>query len=175
MHKALFLDRDGILNIDKGYVYKWEDIIWVEEVFEMIRLAMDKNYLVIVLTNQSGIHYQKYAKEDVEVLHKKMSEFLAKKGLIITDWIYCAELVSESRKPRPGMLLEAQKKYDIDLSKSFMVGDKTTDVFLTDGKFIRPTTYLVRGDYDLSKAETSDNVIVFETHRDIVNQLKHVL
>lgn len=175
MHKALFLDRDGILNVDKGYVYKWEDIIWVEEVFEMIKLAMDRNYLVIVLTNQSGVHYKKYTVNDVESLHKKMSEFLAAKKLKVTDWIYCAEVESESRKPRPGMLLEAQKKYDIDLELSFMVGDKVTDIFETDSKFKRPATFLVRGQYDLSKADLKDNVKIFESHHDIVMELQKVL
>ena len=175
MHKALFLDRDGILNVDKGYVYRWEDIIWVKEVFQIIQLAMDRGYLVIVLTNQSGIHYKKYSKNDVEILHKKMNEFLVDKNLLVNDWFYCAELESESRKPRPGMLLEAQIKYDIDLEHSFMIGDKITDVFETDNKFIRPVTLLVRGQYDLSNANLSENVRVFESHHEVVLELKKIL
>ncbi|MBC7714203.1 MAG: HAD-IIIA family hydrolase [Rhizobacter sp.] len=175
MHKALFLDRDGILNVDRGYVYKWEDIVWYEEVFEMIKMAMERGYKVIVLTNQSGIHYKKYTVEDVEALHKKMNEFLTAKNLVVNDWIYCAEMDSENRKPRPGMLLQAQKKYDIDLSKSFMIGDKVTDVFETDDKFKRPTTFLVKGEYDLSKANLKDNVRIFANHKDIVEELKKVL
>jgi D,D-heptose 1,7-bisphosphate phosphatase len=175
MHKALFLDRDGILNTDKGYVYKWEDIIWIEEVFEMIKLAMDRNYLVIVLTNQSGIHYKKYTREDVNFLHNKMNEFLTKKGLIVNDWLFCAEMDSEFRKPRPGMLLEAAKKYDIDLTKSFMVGDKFTDVFETEGKFTRPFTMLVQGEYDLSKAANFNDVKIFENHKSILSELKKLL
>ncbi len=175
MQKALFLDRDGILNVDKGYVYKWDDIVWIEEVFEMIKLAMDKGYKVVVLTNQSGIHYKKYTHADVESLHRQMNEFLEKKNLKVTDWFYCAEMESESRKPRPGMLLEAQKKYDIDLEKSFMIGDKYTDVFETNGNFIRPSTFLVKGQYDLSKAEGAERVKIFKTHAEIVEELKKVL
>lgn len=175
MQKALFLDRDGILNVDKGYVYKWDDIVWVEEVFEMIKLAMERNYIVIVLTNQSGIYYNKYTTEDVEVLHKKMNDYLINKNLVVTDWFYCADLESECRKPRPGMLLAAQKKYDIDLQNSFMIGDKYTDIFITDGKFVRPTTYLVRGEYDLSKADLTNNVKIFEGHKDVVAELRKVL
>ncbi len=175
MNKALFLDRDGVVNIDKGYVYKWDDIVWIDEVFEMMKLAMERGYKVIVLTNQSGIHYNKYTQGDVEILHQKMSEYLEKKKLLVTDWFYCAEMESDSRKPRPGMLLAAQKKYDIDLSKSFMIGDKVTDIFETDDQFIRPTTFLVRGEYDLSKANLSDNVKVFENHQDVLKELKKVL
>lgn len=175
MEKALFLDRDGILNVDKGYVYKWEDIVWFDEIYEIIEHALKKNYLVIVLTNQSGIYYNKYTKEDVERLHKQMSEHLAQKNLKITDWIYCADVNSESRKPRPGMLLEAQKKFKIDLANSFMVGDKVTDVFETDGAFIRPKTFLLRGQYDLSKAEQDSEIKIFGNHKDILEELKRVL
>ena len=175
MQKALFLDRDGILNVDKGYVYKWEDIIWFEEVFEMIKLAMERGYKIIILTNQSGIHYKKYTHADVESLHFKMNEYLEKKNLKIDDWIYCAEMESESRKPRPGMLLEAQKKFDIDLEKSFMIGDKQTDLFETNGKFERPVTFLVKGQYDLSKVITNSRVRIFNTHAEIVEELKRVL
>lgn len=175
MQKALFLDRDGILNVDKGYVYKWEDIIWFEEVFEMIKLAMERGYKIIILTNQSGIHYKKYTHADVEILHTKMNEYLEKKNLKVDDWIYCAEMESESRKPRPGMLLEAQKKFDIDLGKSFMIGDKQTDLFETNGKFERPVTFLVKGQYDLSKVITNNRVKIFNNHAEIVEELKKVL
>lgn len=175
MQKALFLDRDGILNVDKGYVYKWDDIVWVEEVFTMIKLGMERDYKIIVLTNQSGIHYNKYTKDDVESLHMQMNKYLLDKKLAVDDWIYCAEVDSESRKPRPGMLLEAKNKFDIDLESSFMIGDKFTDIFETDGKFTGPVTFLVKGQYDLSKAQVGSRVKIFNNHLDIVEELKKVL
>lgn len=175
MNKALFLDRDGVVNVDKGYVHKWEDIVWINEIFEIIRLAKQKDYKVIVLTNQSGIHNGMYKHEDVEVLHKKMADHLKGQGLVVDDWFYCAEMDSECRKPRPGMLLEARDKHQIDLSASFMVGDKISDVFLTDGKFIGPMTFLVRGNYDLKGAELLENTKVCENHLQILEELKKVL
>lgn len=175
MNKALFLDRDGVVNIDKGYVYKWEDIIWIDEIFEIIRLANERGYKVIILTNQSGIHSGMYGHEDVRVLHEKMSAHFKTKGLVVDDWFYCAEMDSENRKPRPGMLLAAQAKYDVDLSASFMVGDKVSDVFSTDGKFVGPETFLVRGNYDLKNADQLERVKVFENHRQILEELKKAL
>lgn len=175
MNKALFLDRDGIVNIDKGYVYKWEDIIWIDEIYEIIRLAKEKNYKVIVLTNQSGIHSGMYGHEDVRILHEKMSAHLKDKGLNVDDWFYCAEMDSELRKPRPGMLLAARDKHQINLSESFMIGDKISDVFQTDGKFEGPQTFLVRGNYDLKNAHELPKVKVFENHRQILEELKKVL
>lgn len=175
MNKALFLDRDGILNLDKGYVYKWDELVWIDEVFDIIKMGNDLGYKVIILTNQSGIHRGMYTRDDVHVLHKKMDEYLTNKGLRIDDWFYCAEMDSIDRKPRPGMLLAAQKKHDIDLEKSFMIGDKATDIFETDGTFKRPTTLLVRGNYDLSHPDIGNGVKIFENHADIVEELKKIL
>lgn len=175
MNKALFLDRDGILNVDKGYVYRWEDIIWVDEVFDMIKIANERGYKVIVLTNQSGVDKGMYNEKDVNILHEKMNAFLIAKKLVVDDWFYCIEMDSINRKPRPGMLLSAQKKYDIDLSKSFMVGDKATDVFETDGSFIRPKTLLVRGSYPLEHPDVGREVSVYENHGDVLRVLKEIL
>lgn len=175
MNKALFLDRDGVLNIDKGYVYKWEELVWIEEVFDIIKMANERCYKVIILTNQSGIYHGMYTKEDVHLLHQKMQHHLENLGLHIDDWFYCAEMDSECRKPRPGMLLAAQKKHDIDLELSFMVGDKSTDVFETEGHFKRPTTFLVRGNYEIIHPDIGDTVKVLYNHLELLNELKNVL
>lgn len=175
MNKALFLDRDGILNLDKGYVYKWDDLVWMEEIFDIIKMANDRGYKVIILTNQSGIHRGMYTRDDVHLLHKQMNEYLVKKGLRIDDWFYCAEMDSIDRKPRPGMLLDATKKHNIDLSKSFMVGDKATDVFETDGSFKRPTTLLIRGTYDLNHPDIGNGVSIFNNHAEVSEALKSLL
>lgn len=175
MNKALFLDRDGVLNLDKGYVYKWEDLVWVEEIFEIIKIANERAYKVIVLTNQSGIQRGMYKREDVDLLHEQMEKFLLNKGLHVDDWFYCAELDSVDRKPLPGMLLAAQKKHNIDLSKSFMIGDKATDVFETDGNFIRPVTLLVKGAYDLNHPDIGNGVKVFENHGEVLKEIKNRL
>lgn len=95
MNKALFLDRDGILNLDKGYVYKWEELVWMDEVYDMIKMANERGYKVIILTNQSGIHRGMYTRDDVHLLHKQMQDHLENLGLHIDDWFYCAEMDSE--------------------------------------------------------------------------------
>lgn len=172
MNRALFLDRDGVLNQDKGYVFRFDEIVWIPETLEMIRMANQKNCKVIVLTNQSGVDRGMYKTEDVELLHKQMAEALVKHGCIVDDWFYCTEMQSDFRKPRPGMLYAAQKKYDINLEASFMVGDKSSDVFLTENEKKRPFTFIVKGNYSLDNLTESENVIVMDSHQAVLEELK---
>lgn len=172
MNKALFLDRDGVVNLDKGYVYLYEDIVWFEEIFEIIKMANERDYKVIILTNQSGIARGKYKEEDVELLHEQMLKFLGAKGLNITDIFYCAQMEGDFRKPAPGMLFEAQKKYNIDLSKSFMVGDKVSDIFETPKEADRPTTFLIKGNYSFDNLESLERVEIYNNHQELLNKLK---
>lgn len=167
--QALFLDRDGILNIDKAYVYRFSDIEWVEGIFELIHFANTHDFLVIVLTNQSGVAQGMYKETDVIALHSEMDHFLKLRNLRVDDWFYCTEYDSDRRKPRPGMMIEARDKHNIDLSKSFMLGDKPTDVLEIKG----PTTYLLRGNYPLEEIEKNKTAEIFSSLKDILERLKN--
>lgn len=151
---ALFLDRDGIINVDKTYVYRYEDIEWMPGIFEIIKWANDRHWKVIVLTNQSGVERGFYTKEDVVSLHQEMTNFLKSKSLHIDDWYFAVSLTDERRKPNPQMMLEAAKKHQIDLSKSIMIGDKVSDIVKVSG----PEYLLLRGSYPLDAAPSSVKV-----------------
>ena len=166
--KAIFLDRDGILNVDKSYVYQFAKIEWVEGIFDLIRFANDNNFLVIVLTNQSGVAQGMYLESDVILLHSQMNDFLNIKKLRIDDWFYCLEYESVRRKPRPGMMLEARDKYNIDLAQSYMIGDKSTDVLEVEG----PTTFLLKGNYPLDSIKLNKSVEVFTSLLEILKKLE---
>lgn len=170
MKKALFLDRDGILNVDKTYIYRYEDIEWVPGIFDLIAYANQNKFLVIVLTNQSGVAQGMYSEKDVRALHSEMNAFLQMKNLKVDDWFYCTEYNSERRKPRPGMMLEAQSKYDIDLSQSFMVGDKVTDILEIKG----PRTFLLKGNYSLDGLIANETTEVFHSLADILTKIKNL-
>lgn len=166
--KALFLDRDGILNIDKAYVYRFSDIQWVEGIFELIHFANTHQLLVIVLTNQSGVAQGIYQEADVVELHAQMKSFLEGKNLRVDDWFYCTEYDSDRRKPRPGMMIEARDKYGIDLSQSYMIGDKASDVLEIEG----PSTFLLKGNYPLEEVEKKKSAEIFTSLKDILIRLK---
>jgi D-glycero-D-manno-heptose 1,7-bisphosphate phosphatase len=155
---ALFLDRDGIINKDNGYVYKYEDIIWNEEAIELIKYANEKKYLIFVLTNQSGISQGFYTEEDVNLLHQQMDQHLNNKNALIDHWYYSPysfknaisgyKFKSLTRKPGPGMLLAALSEYNINISRSFMIGDKISDHLELPG----PQYFHLVGSYDLENA-----------------------
>ncbi len=126
-NRAIFLDRDGTINEDKGYVYKIEDLVILPHVIEGLKL-LQKRFLIIVVTNQSGVERGYYTTEDVDRFHRYLYYTLAKKGVYIDDFYYCPYLEGECRKPNPGMLIQAAKDWDIDLEKSYMIGDKNSDV-----------------------------------------------
>ena len=130
--KACFLDRDGVINEDIGYLYKIEDFRWISGAIEAIKFLKEKSFLVIVITNQSGIKRGYYCESDVNKLHQWMNNVLKKKETQIDDFFFSSELPSEGketrRKPSPKMINEAVEKYDLNKSECFLVGDKLSDI-----------------------------------------------
>ena len=124
MHKAVFLDRDGTINVDYGYVYKPEDLTLLPGVVEALQLLQRERYLLIVITNQSGVGRGYFTVENVYLFNKLLQQTLKEQGVTITDFFICAHAPEERcncRKPSPLMVNEAIRKYDIDPSKSYML------------------------------------------------------
>ena len=132
-NKAAFLDRDGTLNEDTGFLYKIKDFKWIKGAVNALRILKKNNFLIIVVTNQSGVSRGFYSENDVKKLHKWMNQQLIKYDLMIDDFFFATDLpddndINSRRKPSPAMLNEAVEKYKLDKNKCFMLGDKQTDV-----------------------------------------------
>lgn len=138
MTKALFLDRDGVLNKDIGYAFLPEQVQWVEGLFSALKAAQAAGYKLFVVTNQSGVARGLFTEEQVKKLHLWMGSELKKQGVTIEEFLYCPHHATEGqgayavdcecRKPKPGMLLDVMARHEIDMQKSFMIGDKDRDI-----------------------------------------------
>ena len=137
-NKAVFLDRDGTINVDKGFVYRIEDFEFIDGVPEAIRLLNKSNFKVIVITNQSGIGRGYYTEEDVQKLRHFINKELGKYDACVDKFYYCphhaeAEIEKyrtncECRKPNSGLLRQAINDFNIDPSESFLIGDTLRDI-----------------------------------------------
>ena len=136
--KAAFFDRDGVLNVDKSYLYKIEDLEWIDGAKEALAYLTQKGYTIFVVTNQSGIARGYYTVDDMNKLHNYMAPRVAAAGGKIEKFYYCPHLPEgkiaeyavecDCRKPKPGLILRAFEEYDIDRDAAFLIGDKPRDV-----------------------------------------------
>lgn len=136
--KAVFFDRDGVLNVDVAYLYKIEDLRWIDGAREAVAYLTQQGYKIFIVTNQSGIARGYYTVEQMEKLHSYMQQEITACGGRIDRIYYCPHHPEGSvaqysctcscRKPKPGMLLQALNEYDIDKEQSFLIGDGKRDV-----------------------------------------------
>ncbi|MDD3324700.1 MAG: D-glycero-beta-D-manno-heptose 1,7-bisphosphate 7-phosphatase [Sulfurospirillaceae bacterium] len=140
MKKAIFLDRDGVINVDKSYVYKIEDFEFCDGVFEALSYFQKLGYLLIIATNQSGIARGYYGEEDFLILSQWMKREFLKRGIVISAIYHCPHMPEqncECRKPKSGMFLQAIADFDIDVSHSWMIGDKQSDIDASMGAGVK--------------------------------------
>ena len=139
MAVAAFLDRDGVINVDHGYVSRWEDFEFLPGVPEALRSLVDAGYQLIVISNQSGIGRGFYSEADLEELNRRIAHHLQEQWAIeMTGFYHCPHHPTdalgdyltrcECRKPAPGMILQAAKEHSIDLPGSLLIGDKRSDI-----------------------------------------------
>jgi D-glycero-D-manno-heptose 1,7-bisphosphate phosphatase len=145
--KAVFLDRDGTINVDKGYVYRKEEFEFLPGIFELIRNYVNQSYLIFIITNQSGIARGLYTENDYLHLTNWMTEEFKKREIPIEKVYHCPHLPEISgpctcRKPKPGMIVEAIKEYNIDAEKSVLIGDKKRDLLAGENAGIGKNFYI---------------------------------
>jgi len=136
--RALFLDRDGVINIDAGYTYRIETFHFVDGVFDLCRTAHALGYLLIIVTNQAGIGRGYYTEADFQHLTAWMRDRFAAEGAPLSAVYHCPyhpdgaveryRRVSDLRKPGPGMILKVRDEWPIDMDASFMIGDRDIDM-----------------------------------------------
>ena len=181
MKKAIFLDRDGTINVEKDYIYKSEDLVFEEGTIEALKTFKNLGYILIVISNQSGIARGYFTEEDLNIFNNNMNEILKKNGVEIAEFYCCPhhsdgigeyKKVCECRKPNNKMIEDAIKKYNIAREKSYMIGDKTSDIGA--GLKSNLKTVLVKTGYGLKDMEKIDKneTLVCENLKDFSEILK---
>jgi len=135
--RCVFLDRDGVINVkpaDGEYIRSWEEFKFIPEVVDWIRLFNVLGFMVIVVTNQRGVGRALIQPEVLHEIHSKMVAELARAGARVDDVLFCPheEDTCDCRKPKPGLIVQAQKKWDIDTEGSVLIGDSERDRLLAD-------------------------------------------
>jgi D,D-heptose 1,7-bisphosphate phosphatase len=129
-NKALFLDRDGVVNIDHGFVRCSADFQFQAGLFELCRHFQQRDYKIIIITNQSGVARGYFSEGDLRELHSYMVNELLKEKITVADIFYCISVDDAhlDRKPNPGLFLKARDAYSLDMAASVSVGDKERDI-----------------------------------------------
>ena len=166
MRKAVFLDRDGTINVEKNYLYRIEDFVFLPGVLAGLKRFQEAGYLLIILTNQSGIARGYYTEREYKKLEAWMLAEFEKEGIKIDAVYYCPHLTDadveeyrqecECRKPLLGMFKKAIAEYDIDIDNSVAIGDKMRDLAICD--ICKAQGYLVYGADCIEKKCVKSNI-----------------
>jgi len=178
--RAVFLDRDGVLNVDNGYVSQVDDFEFIEGVIDACKKLKDKGYLLVVITNQSGIARGYFSEKQFHTLTEWMDWSLADRGVDLDGIYYCPHHAEKGlgkykidcncRKPKPGMLLSAIDELNIDVSDSILVGDKMSDIEAGIAAGVK-TNYLVKTGKEISTEGNKLATAVFADLATLVEQL----
>ena len=160
--KTIFLDRDGVVNKEVRYLYRLSDFEFIDGVFDACLYFQKLSYKIIIISNQSGIARGYYNENDYQKLTEWMLGQFNDNGINILDIFYCPhspESLCECRKPKPGMLIEAKDKYNIDMKDSWMIGDKETDIKAANLAGIT-NTILVRSGHLVDKSNSKSKFTI---------------
>ena len=160
--KTIFLDRDGVINKDINYLHKIDDFEFIDGIFDVCLYFQNLGYKIIIITNQSGISRGYYTESDYQKLTQWMLEQFQYKNVNILDVFHCPhgpDSTYDCRKPKPGMLIEAKITHNIDMEKSWMIGDKERDIRASNDAGII-NTILVRGGHKIDEYNSDAKFII---------------
>ncbi len=160
--KTIFLDRDGVVNKEINHLFRIEDFEFIDGVFDACLYFQKIGYKIIIVTNQSGIARGLYSENDYDVLTKWMINKFTKNNINILDIFHCPHLPNYNcncRKPKPGLFFKAKKKYGIDMTKSWMIGDKESDIQAAIASGIK-NNILVRSGHEIDEENCNTKFVL---------------
>lgn len=182
--KTIFLDRDGVINHDFGYVSKWKNFELIKGSLEALQILTENEFSIIIVTNQAGIAKGFYTENDFQKLTNDFEFFCLNNNVKILDTFYCPHhkdgTIKEyaksckNRKPNPGMFLDAAKLYNIELTKAIMVGDNITDMTASISAGIRKN-YLVKPNLTKEKLSNKFKFTIKENLLSVTREISNLL
>jgi D-glycero-D-manno-heptose 1,7-bisphosphate phosphatase len=171
--KTIFLDRDGVINKEIKYLYQIKDFKFIDGVFESCKYLKSLGYKIIIITNQSGISRGYYSQNDYKKLTDWMVTQFKENGISFLDILHCPHSPQSNcncRKPKPGMLFEAKNKHNINMKKSWLIGDKESDIIAANNAGIN-NTILVKSGHKINEKSTNAKFILdsIKTLKNVVN------
>ena len=160
--KVVFIDRDGVINKEVGYLHKIRDFEFIDGVFDACLHFQKLGYSLIIITNQSGIARGYYSEDDFHLVNNWMIDQFENQGVSILDVFFCPhgpESTCDCRKPKPGMFNQANDKYNIDVGNSWMIGDKEADIQAANAAGIK-NTILVKSGHEIDEASSKSQFIL---------------
>lgn len=170
MNKAVFLDRDGTINVDHGYVHRAEDFEFLPGAVDGLRMLQEAGYLLVVVTNQSGIGRGMFTKEEYLEFQQWFEDELARQGVTLTVQYFCPHVDADGcdcRKPKIGLFEQAARDYDIDWASSYAIGDRMRDLTVCEAHGVRG--FLI--DADGAESEVSAGAQVVESLLEAAKQI----
>jgi len=160
--KVVFIDRDGVINEEIGYLHKIKDFKFIDGVIDSCKYFLSLNYKIIIVTNQSGIARGLYKEDDFHILNDWMLDQFQHEGVSILDVFFCPHGPDDDcycRKPKPGLFVNAKEKFDIDMKKSWMIGDKESDIEAANSAGISQTI-LVRSGHKINEKRSNSKYLI---------------
>ena len=170
--KTIFLDRDGVINKDINYLHKIDDFEFIDGIFDVCLYFQSLGYKIIIITNQSGISRGYYSHSDYQKVTQWMLDQFKYKNINILDVFHCPhgpDSTCDCRKPKPGMFLKAKDKYNTDMEKSWMIGDKERDTIAANSAGI-DNAILVRSGHKIHESNSDAKIIL-----DSIQQVKQII
>ena len=170
--KTIFLDRDGVINKEIGYLHKIDEFEFIDGIFDACLYFQSLSYKIIIITNQSGISRGYYTESDYKKVTQWMLDQFKQKNINILDIFHCPhgpDSTCNCRKPKPGMFLKAKAKHNTDMEKSWMIGDQERDIIAANSAGI-DNTILIRSGHRIDESISNAKIIL-----DSIRQAKQMI
>jgi D-glycero-D-manno-heptose 1,7-bisphosphate phosphatase len=171
-NKILFLDRDGVVNVDKNYTYKPEDIEFMVGIMKFCEYFLNHGYIIVIITNQSGIQRGLFSEAQHMILMNYIIREFADNNIKISDYLYCPHVPTSGcncRKPSPGLFIKALEKFNATASESISVGDRLTDLEAAKSAGVLKNFLL---NTKIDNSHDLENVSYVSSFDEIITQIK---